>query len=1040
MNTPENKQGKESIFVESLKRPNLWLVILIVFLTIVFYLLDIQASWDSSVLIFLLNIVLVVIPAFFIAAISFWGFLQSGSWQIMWLGVGTLTYGLAVLLSFWVKTMASANAQATTFTIVYLLASLFFFIGSLLAINKASLKAFSSSRGRLTNLLLIYFIVAALISLITFVSVRELLPPFFIQGEGSTDLRITLQLIALVLFLISGLLIIANYLKSKTAFLLWYGLGLILTVVNTAGNLVLTSFGTPLNWILRSAQLLAGIYLLMASVTILREAKAKHMPASEIMVDPFTQLETRLKESEKRFLNAFQASPVAQTIERLPEGRWVEVNDSFLRMLGFTRGEIIGHTSAELNIIDQDERARVLRDVIDKGSQRGKEMTVRTKAGESLTVLSFDEKIVFNGQNHSISTLLDITERKKAEEALQRKQDELQALFDYSNASLALFDAKPPYTVLAHNKYYQRLWPEPFKTCGMVGKNLLDYVPGVEAQGVMAVYDEVVKTKKPKSLINFPYEGMPQGKTWWNWHLSPVIQNGEVISLAHIGINVTEEVTARQKVEEQNRLLEEKNEALGESEAKANALIKYAPTGIYEIDFRTGRFLSVNDAMSTLTGYTKEELFALGPAGLLDDESKRVFTDRARRQLAGGKVDETVEYRVKRKDGSLIFVNLNVSFSKVNPSTIFVVGHDITERKKAEDQLRESEERFRALSETSPIGVGVSSADGVLLYANPSYELILGYNHTELVGKNASALYWNPEDRQSWVSSMKDGRVARNIETRLKRKDGTPIWVSINASPVFYGGNQAVMGTIQDITDRKEAEQALKRSNTELEASNKELEAFAYSVSHDLRQPLRTLDGFSEMVIMDYGDKLDETGKDYLNRIRKASQNMSQLTEDILKLSRITRAEMHRHEVNLTEIATAIAYELKATQPNRKAEFIIAPDLVVNGDKALIEILLRNILDNAWKYTSQIPDAIIEMGAKSEEGRTIYFVKDNGVGFDMQYKDKLFQPFQRLHTGKEYPGTGIGLATAQRVVRRHSGDIWTESEVGKGTTFYFTVG
>ena len=193
----------------------------------------------------------------------------------------------------------------------------------------------------------------------------------------------------------------------------------------------------------------------------------------------------------------------------------------------------------------------------------------------------------------------DITERKKAEEALQRRQNELQGLFDFTtNASLALFDAKPPYTVLAHNKYYQGLWAEPFRTQGLVGKNILDYVPGAEVQGVKAIYDEVVKTKKPKSLINFPYEGMPQGKTWWNWHLSPIIQDGEVVSLAHIGINVTEEVTARQKVEEQNRLLEEKNEALRESEAKANALIKYAPTGIYEIDFRTGRFLSVNDAMS----------------------------------------------------------------------------------------------------------------------------------------------------------------------------------------------------------------------------------------------------------------------------------------------------------------------------------------------------------------------------------------------------------------------------------------------------------
>jgi PAS domain S-box-containing protein len=412
-----------------------------------------------------------------------------------------------------------------------------------------------------------------------------------------------------------------------------------------------------------------------------------------------------------------------------------------------------------------------------------------------------------------LGTDQDITERKKAEEALQRRQSELQGLFDFTtNASLVLFDGKPPYTVLAHNKYYQELWAEPFRTQGLVGKNIYDYVPGVEVQGVKTMYDEVVRTRKPVSLVNFPYEGLPQGKTWWNWHLSPILQDGQVVSLAHIGINVTEEVTARQKVEEQNRLLEEKNEVLRESEAKASALIKYAPTGIYEIDFRTGSFLSVNDAMSTLTGYTREELFALGPGALLDDESKKVFNERAKRQLAGEKVDPTVEYRVKRKDGSLMFVNLNVAFSKVNPSAVFVIGYDITERKKGEEALRESEERFRALNETSPIGVGVTSADGMLLYTNPSYQHILGYEQAELIGKRASELYWNPDDRRSWVSTMRDRGVARNVEVRLKKKDGKPVWVSINASPIVYGGKQAVMGTIQDITERMKAEEDIQNT------------------------------------------------------------------------------------------------------------------------------------------------------------------------------------------------------------------------------------
>jgi light-regulated signal transduction histidine kinase (bacteriophytochrome) len=265
------------------------------------------------------------------------------------------------------------------------------------------------------------------------------------------------------------------------------------------------------------------------------------------------------------------------------------------------------------------------------------------------------------------------------------------------------------------------------------------------------------------------------------------------------------------------------------------------------------------------------------------------------------------------------------------------------------------------------------------------------------------------------------------------------LWGS--ASPLRNDDGQVrgVVAAFLDIIERKQAEEGLKHYTVELESTNKELESYSYSISHDLRAPLRTLDGFSEMVIEEYGDKLDETGKEYLNRIRKAGQTMSQLTEDILKLSRITRAEMHRDEVNLTEMAGTIAGELQRAQPERIAEIIIAPDMIVNGDKALLEILLRNLLDNAWKYTGKCSNARIEMGVNRQDGKSVYFIRDNGVGFDIQYKNKLFQPFQRLHSSKDYPGTGIGLATAQRVVRRHGGDIWVESELNKGTTFYFTL-
>jgi signal transduction histidine kinase len=243
-----------------------------------------------------------------------------------------------------------------------------------------------------------------------------------------------------------------------------------------------------------------------------------------------------------------------------------------------------------------------------------------------------------------------------------------------------------------------------------------------------------------------------------------------------------------------------------------------------------------------------------------------------------------------------------------------------------------------------------------------------------------------------------------------------------------------------EVDERKQVEESLQKYTRDLETANKELETFSYSVSHDLRSPLRTLDGFSEVLVMEFGDKLGETGKDYLDRIRKASHKMSQLIDDILKLSRISRAEIHQEQVDLSDLAKSITGELKIGQPQRQVEFLIAPEMIVTGDKSLLEIGLRNLLENAWKFTGKCETPRIECGVSCQNGEQIYFIKDNGSGFDMKYKDKLFQPFQRLHDDREFPGTGIGLATVQRVIRRHNGRIWAESEVGKGTVFYFTLG
>jgi len=261
------------------------------------------------------------------------------------------------------------------------------------------------------------------------------------------------------------------------------------------------------------------------------------------------------------------------------------------------------------------------------------------------------------------------------------------------------------------------------------------------------------------------------------------------------------------------------------------------------------------------------------------------------------------------------------------------------------------------------------------------------------------------------------------------------------------GKERIILLAIEDITESKRTQEvlaqqaeALARTNMELVAVNKELETFAYSVSHDLRAPLRGIDGFSQALLEDYGDRLDEQGKEYLRRVRAATQRMGQLIDDMLILSRVTRAEMKRGAVDLSNLARMITSELQKAQPERQVEFVIAERLTVNGDAVLLRAVLDNLLGNAWKFTGKQATARIEFGVTQHEGKRAYFVRDDGAGFDMTYVGKLFAPFQRLHATDEFAGTGIGLATVQRIINRHGGKVWAEGAVDKGASFYFTLG
>lgn len=409
-----------------------------------------------------------------------------------------------------------------------------------------------------------------------------------------------------------------------------------------------------------------------------------------------------------------------------------------------------------------------------------------------------------------------------------------------------------------------------------------------------------------------------------------------------------------------------------------------------------------------------------------------------------------------RKAGSVAEVSINARAIKDDSGNLLYLegmAEDITDKKRADEKLKALETRYRRLFELAKDGILIiDTKTGAIIDVNPYLTDLLGFTHEQLFGKKIWELGFFKDivANQNKFIELQQKQHVRYENLPLETADGRLINVEF-VSNVYEVDCQTVFQcNIRDITDRKRAEEEIKQLNVELEqrviertvqfeAANKELEAFSYSVSHDLRTPLRAIDGFSQALLEDYREKLDDTAKSYLDRVRKATQRMGHLIDDMLKLSRVTRSEFNLASVDVSTIIRAISEKMKQDKSNRPVDMIIRDGVFVNGDPSLLQVALENILDNAWKFSSRAAQPQVEFGTTVKDGAAACFIRDNGVGFDMAYVDKLFGAFQRLHTSVEFPGTGIGLATVKRIINRHGGRVWAEAEVGKGATFYFTI-
>jgi len=363
------------------------------------------------------------------------------------------------------------------------------------------------------------------------------------------------------------------------------------------------------------------------------------------------------------------------------------------------------------------------------------------------------------------------------------------------------------------------------------------------------------------------------------------------------------------------------------------------------------------------------------------------------------------------------------------------------------------EEKLNGFLESSPDAIVIVNKEGKIVVSNSYTERLLGYTPQELAGQTVAILV--PERYRKvclqqyavYFANCGDQMTTTSLELSAIHKDGHEFPIDICMKPLETEQGILVTSAIRDISQRKQTEQEVTRLNeqleqraAELEAANDELEAFSYSVSHDLRSPLHNIDGFSRVLIEDYANALDAEGLEHLNRVRSSCQQMEEIIDALLALSKMMRTEMFRQSVDLSMVACQIADELKAKAPDRAVDFVIANDLTADADPQLLRVVLENLLSNAWKFTSKQPRARIEVGSLVQSnGEQVFYVRDDGAGFDMEHAPQLFTPFKRLHKASDFQGTGIGLATVQRVIARHGGKIWAAGAIDHGATFCFTL-
>ena len=630
-----------------------------------------------------------------------------------------------------------------------------------------------------------------------------------------------------------------------------------------------------------------------------------------------------------------------------------------------------------------------------------------------------------------IGSCFDITERKQVEEALRESGNKFSKAFQAAPSVLVIASlADGRYTEV--NEAFERVLG--YRRDEVIGRSSLKLNIWQNPEDRAMVLRMLAEGKKVRDLeIGFRSKS---GTIIVGLYSAELIE----IGAEHCLLSLVNDITARKKAEEKLR----------HSEERYRRLYNETPVMLHSID-QDGRLVSVSNYWLETLGYKRSEVLGRRITEFLTEASSRYATEVILPEFFRTGFSREVPYQIVKKNGEILDVHLSAiaerdSEEKVVRSLAVMV--DVTERKRAEEALHKSEKKLSKIFHAVPALISITTvADGRFIDINETGLQTLGYRHEEMVGRTMLELgVWESKsarDRMIWM--LEEEGMVRDLEVNLRGKNGKTFTGLLSAEPIDFNGERYILSIIKDITERKQMEEEIERLNTdlaaraaELEAANRELEAFNYTVAHDLRKPLTVVNGYCQTLSEVCGDKLDEECKSYIREAYDGTWRMNRLIDALLNFSRLAHVEPHRETVDLSAMAHEVAAELKRAEPGRPVSFRIAAGIVAVGDAGLLRVVLDNLIGNAWKYTVDRVETVIEFGMTEFEGSPACFVRDNGPGFDMAHADKLFMPFQQL-PGTDVEGHGIGLATVERIVSRHGGRVWAESKPGEGATFYFTL-